>query len=54
MYEDFKFVQSVLSVCILLPVKCLNCKAVSDRHEPFLNITLDIEVRCFVNVGRAV
>ncbi|KAM9013868.1 LOW QUALITY PROTEIN: ubiquitin carboxyl-terminal hydrolase 42-like [Ara ararauna] len=24
-------------------VKCLSCKAVSDRHEPFLNITLDIE-----------
>ncbi|XP_061329988.1 ubiquitin carboxyl-terminal hydrolase 42-like [Pezoporus flaviventris] len=24
-------------------VKCLNCKAVSDRHEPFLSITLDIE-----------
>ncbi|XP_065542556.1 ubiquitin carboxyl-terminal hydrolase 42-like [Lathamus discolor] len=24
-------------------VKCLNCQAVSDRHEPFLSITLDIE-----------
>ncbi|XP_033921265.1 ubiquitin carboxyl-terminal hydrolase 42-like [Melopsittacus undulatus] len=31
------------SICILIPVKCLNCKAVSDAYEPFLDITLDIE-----------
>lgn len=35
----------VLSICILVPVKCLNCKAVSDTYEPFLDVTLDIKVR---------
>lgn len=29
------------------PVKCLNCQAVSDTFEPFLNILLDIKVTVF-------
>lgn len=41
----------MLSICILIPVKCLNCKAVSDTYEPFLDVTLDIKVRCLVSMG---
>uniref|UniRef100_A0A8C5IQC8 USP domain-containing protein n=1 Tax=Junco hyemalis TaxID=40217 RepID=A0A8C5IQC8_JUNHY len=33
----------MLSIYILVPVKCLNCKAVSDTYEPFLDVTLDIK-----------
>lgn len=34
-----------LSLC--LPVTCFSCKAVSDTYEAFLDIPLDIKVRCF-------
>ena len=33
-----------ISLC--LPVTCLSCKAVSDTYEAFLDIALDIQVRC--------
>ncbi|KAF2976717.1 hypothetical protein EK904_009244 [Melospiza melodia maxima] len=36
-------IEVMLSICVLVPVKCLNCKAVSDTYEPFLDVTLDIK-----------
>ena len=38
------------SISLCLPVTCSSCKAVSDTYEPFLDIPLDIKVRCFAVV----
>ena len=35
------------SISLCLPVRCLSCQAVSDTYEAFLDIPLDIQVRCF-------
>lgn len=35
---------SILKTLLSFSVKCLNCKAVSDTFDPFLDITLEIKV----------